>query len=283
MIIWIASYPKSGNTWIRSIISLLLFSKDGIMQNFDLLNSIEQYPVKKHFLDLVKNYNDPIEIQKEWIPSQKIINQDKKIRFFKTHHIFCKYGNNAFTDNSNTLGVIHIVRDPRNLITSLKHHWSLKSLEDAKKKLFNIQTITGLKTQLDKEYSFPVMISSWNNHYNAWKKINKNYLLIKYEDLINDPEKELNKIVVYLHNINKLKIDKKKIDNILKTTTFENLKKLEDEGLFNETNFDPKTNKLKSFFNTGPNQNWTKFINKDIKNEIEKNFYKEMKELGYID
>ena len=53
--------------------------------------------------------------------------------------------------------------------------------------------------------------------------------------------------------------------------------------MFNETNFDPKTNKLKSFFNTGPNQNWTKFINKDIKNEIEKNFYKEMKELGYID
>ena len=86
-----------------------------------------------------------------------------------------------------------------------------------------------------------------------------------------------------MHNINKLKIDKKKIDNILKTTTFENLKKLEDEGLFNETNFDPKTNKLKSFFNMGPNQNWTKFINGDIKNEIERNFYKEMKELGYID
>ena len=143
--------------------------------------------------------------------------------------------------------------------------------------------MSGLKNQIDKAYNFPGMISSWNNHYNAWKKINKNYLLIKYEDLINDPEKELNKIVVYLHNINKLKIDKKKIDNILKTTTFENLKKLEDEGLFNETNFDPKTNKLKSFFNTGPNQNWTKFINKDIKNEIEKNFYKEMKELGYID
>ena len=98
MIIWIASYPKSGNTWIRSIISLLLFSKDGIMQNFDLLNSIEQYPLRKHFLDLVKNYNDPIEIQKKWIPSQKIINQDKKIRFFKTHHIFCKYGNSAFTE-----------------------------------------------------------------------------------------------------------------------------------------------------------------------------------------
>ena len=142
--------------------------------------------------------------------------------------------------------------------------------------------MSGLKNQIDKAYNFPGMISSWNNHYNAWKKIKKNYFLIKYESLINDPEKELNRIVVYLHNINKLKIDKKKINNILKTTTFDNFKKLEDEGLFNEANLEPKTNKLKSFFNTGPNQNWTKFINGDIKNEIEKNFYKEMKELGYI-
>ena len=283
MIVWIASYPKSGNTWVRSIISLLLFSNDGIMQNFDLLYSIEQYPARKYFLDLVKNYNDPIEIQKNWILSQNIINRDKKTRFFKTHHIYCKYGNNAFTDNSNTLGVIHVVRDPRNLITSLKHHWSLKSPEDAKKKLFNIQTMTGLKNQLDKAYSFPVMISSWNNHYNAWKKINKNYLLIRYEDLINDLEKELNRVIVYLNNINKIEVDKRKINNIVKTTTFDNFKKLEDEGLFNEANLNPKTNKLKSFFNTGPNQNYTKFVNKDIKNEIEKKFYKEMKELGYVD
>ena len=282
MIIWIASYPKSGNTWIRAIISLLLFSKDGIMKNFDLLNSIEQYPTRKYFSDLVKNYSDPIQIQKNWIPSQKIINQDKKIRFFKTHHIFCKYGNNAFTDNSNTLGVIHIVRDPRNLISSLKHHWSLKNLNEAKKKLFDIQTMTGLNIQKDKKYSFPVMISSWNNHYNAWKKINKNYLLIRYEDLIQDLEKELNRIIVYLNNIKKMKTDKKKIINILQSTTFDKFKKLENNDLFNEVNFDQEKNEYKTFFNNNPNLDKKNFIDKNIKDEIEKNFYNEMKELKYL-
>lgn len=282
MIIWIASYPKSGNTWIRSIISLLLFSKDGIMHNFDPLNSIDQYPTKKYFFNLVKDFNDPIEVQRNWIPSQNIINQDKKIRFFKTHHIYCKYGNNAFTNYSNTLGVIHVVRDPRNLITSLKHHWSLRNIEDAKKILFNIQTMTGLKDNLDKSYRFPVMISSWNNHYNAWKKLNKNYLLIRYEDLISDTEKELNRIINYLNNINNLEVNKKKISNILKSTAFDNFKKLEDKGLFNESNLDPKTNKLKPFFNTGPKQNWNKFVNRDVVDEIEKKFCKEMVQLGYI-
>ena len=43
MIIWLASYPKSGNTWVRSIFSSLLYSKDGIL-NFQIIKKIEQYP-----------------------------------------------------------------------------------------------------------------------------------------------------------------------------------------------------------------------------------------------
>ena len=48
MIIWLASYPKSGNTWLRSIISALLYSDDGVF-NFKLLTKIDQFPEKKYF------------------------------------------------------------------------------------------------------------------------------------------------------------------------------------------------------------------------------------------
>ena len=282
MIIWIASYPKSGNTWVRSLISLLLFSKDGKMNNFRPLRMIEQYPTKKFFFDLVKDYDDPIQIQKNWINSQKIINKDKKIRFFKTHHLFCKYGDNAFTDDANTLGVIHVVRDPRNIISSLKHHWNLKNLEEAKKKIFDEQLMTGFKVNTNNAYSFPVMISSWANHYKAWKKIKKNYILIKFEDLINNPKKELHKIIKYLNKIKKIEISQDKIKNILKTTSFDNLKELEEKGFFEEANIDLKANKYKSFFNTHPSQYNKTFISSGIKKEVEKKFCKEMKELGYL-
>ena len=282
MIIWIASYPKSGNTWVRSLISLLLFSKDGKMNNFGPLRMIEQYPTKKFFFDLVKDYDDPIQIQKNWINSQKIINKDKKIRFFKTHHLFCKYGDNAFTDDANTLGVIHVVRDPRNIISSLKHHWNLKNLDEAKKKIFDEQLMTGFKVKTNNAYSFPVMISSWANHYNAWKKIKKNYILIKFEDLINNPKKELLKVIKYLNKIKKIEISEDKINNILKTTSFDNLKKLEEQGFFEEANIDLKTNKYKSFFNTHPSQYKKTFISSGIKKEVETKFCKEMKDLNYL-
>ena len=52
MIIWLASYPKSGNTWVRSIIASLIYSSDGRF-NFKLLNKIDQFPEKKYFKDFV--------------------------------------------------------------------------------------------------------------------------------------------------------------------------------------------------------------------------------------
>ena len=52
MIFWIASYPKSGNTWLRTLISAYYYSKDGIY-NENLIKNIGQFPEKKHFQDLI--------------------------------------------------------------------------------------------------------------------------------------------------------------------------------------------------------------------------------------
>ena len=71
------------------------------------------------------------------------------------------------------------------------------------------------------------------------------------------------------------------IENILSTTSFDHLKNLENKGLFNENVYDSNKNKIR-FFNKGPSNDWTKVLDKKIQGDIEKIFYKEMKELGYI-
>jgi hypothetical protein len=281
MIIWLASYPKSGNTWVRAIISSILYSKDG-NHNFSQLDFIDQYPVKKYFKNLINDFYNLDEIKKNWITSQNLINADGKIRFLKTHHIYCEFGKNTFTNFSNTLGVIYIVRDPRNLLSSIKDHWSFKDFESTKSRMFDIEASTGMDPKPDKDYSFPVLISSWNNHYNYWKKVKKNYLLIKYEDLLKNTENEIIKIIRYLEKFIKFQVSDQKIKNILETTSFSYLKKMEDKGLFKESNIDDKTGKLKKFFNQGPNNKWENYIKKEIINDVEKKFHNEMKELGYI-
>ena len=49
MIFWIASYPKSGNTWIRALLSAYYFTSDGFFSNDNLLKKISQFPEKKPF------------------------------------------------------------------------------------------------------------------------------------------------------------------------------------------------------------------------------------------
>jgi hypothetical protein len=280
MIIWLASYPKSGNTWVRSIISALMHTDDGVFK-FELLNQIKQFPSKKYFKDFTNDFENIHEIKKYWESAQDFINLDNKVKFFKTHHINCKIGPYSFTSKKNTLATIYIIRDPRNLVNSISNHFS-KSLEDSKKFLFAPKIITKVEKENDLENdSLITLLGTWNEHYKFWKNNNENFLLIKYEDLINNTNTELNKIIAFIKKFTLIKTDEVKNKNIIKTTSFNYLQNLEEKDGFNENAYDTNDTK-KKFFNLGPKNNWENILNKRIKDEIESKFYVEMKELGYL-
>ena len=278
MIIWIASYPKSGNTWLRSIITSLLYTTDGIF-DFKLIKKIKQFPTRNQFQDFTKNFNDINEISKFWLLAQDKINLTEEIKFFKTHNLNCAVNKNSFTNKSHTLGTIYVVRDPRNLVNSIKNHYNKSNDEEAKNFLISKKILS--RVPKDNEADIATLLGSWSDHYNFWTKRNSNLLLIKYEDLILDTKKELERIIIYLKKFMTVEINPEKIKNILSTTSFDHLKNLENKGLFNENVYDSKKNKIR-FFNKGPSNDWTKVLDKKIQDDIEKIFYKEMKELGYI-
>jgi len=278
MIIWIASYPKSGNTWLRSIITSLLYTTDGIF-DFKLIKKIKQFPTRNQFQEFTKNFNDINEISKFWLLAQDKINLTEEIKFFKTHNLNCAINKNSFTNKSHTLGTIYVVRDPRNLVNSIKNHYNKGNDEEAKNFLISKKILS--RVPKDNEADIATLLGSWSDHYNFWTKRNSNLLLIKYEDLILDTKKELERIIIYLKKFMTVEINPEKIKNILNTTSFDHLKDLENKGLFNENVYDSKKNKIR-FFNKGPSNDWTKVLDKKIQDDIEKIFYKEMKELGYI-
>lgn len=278
MIIWIASYPKSGNTWLRSIITSLLYTTDGIF-DFKLIKKIKQFPTRNQFQEFTRNFNDINEISKFWLLAQDKINLTEEIKFFKTHNLNCAVNKNSFTNKSHTLGTIYVVRDPRNLVNSIKNHYNKGNDEEAKNFLISKKILS--RVPKDNEADIATLLGSWSDHYNFWTKKNSNLLLIKYEDLILDTKKELERIIIYLKKFMTVEINPEKIKNILNTTSFDHLKDLENKGLFNENVYDSKKNKIR-FFNKGPSNDWTKVLDKKIQDDIEKIFYKEMKELGYI-
>jgi len=286
MIVWLSSYPKSGNTWVRFfIVSLLLGDKQNI--NFNHLATINQYPRKSQFEGLISNYLNIEEVSKNWQRSQIKINSDKKITFLKTHNMLVRYKDSYFTDPSNTLGAIYIVRDPRNIITSLKNHFSFKDYEETKNFLFKKNQIITLSENEKKEYvgqkdfQLPQIIGSWQTHLQSWKTMKNNFLLIKYENLLKNPMEEFSKISEFLEKIFKKKFSEEQINNSINSCSFEKLKKLEETTGFAEA-AENRSGGKKKFFYLGPKNNWENILDKEIAEEICSKFEPEMKELKYL-
>ncbi len=276
MIIWCASYPKSGNTWVRSIISSLLYSKDGIF-NFHMLKKISLFPKRFYFKDFTDDYSDLKKISQYWINAQDKINSDNNLRIFKTHNGNYNFSGKNFTNNKNTIGVIYVVSDPRNIISSISNHYklnleqSLNFLLDEKRFLFNQNDPNDFT-----EENIITLLGSWKAHYNSWK-ISSNSIIIRYEDLVLNTKLQIDKLSLFMKKFTKFETNDEKIQNIIKTTSFEKLKKMEEKEGFVEA-----SNPNIKFFNLGPKNNWKNTLNEKLIYIIEKNFNKEMKELGYI-
>ena len=281
MIIWIASYPKSGNTWLRSLISSYFFSKNGVF-NFNQLDNIKQFSCKNLNSSEINSSNYQTIVSKNWIPTQEIINKDKKIHFLKTHNAICSINGNSFTNQNNTVAAIYIIRDPRNVITSISNHYNL-SLQDSLEFIKNKRKIIFPKQKKINSHDDFNFISNWSDHYSSWKNINfAPVKIIKYEDLARDTNKTFVSILEFLSKFMKFDFDKSKIKNTIDSTTFDRLAKMEREVGFAESSDSTLNSKKIRFFHLGNKNTWSNLLDKNVSQDIDDFFKKEMKTLGYL-
>ena len=278
MIIWIASYPKSGNTWVRSFLSAYYFSKDGV---FDIknLNRIEDYPNKQFFSQVVKEG----EIHNHWEESQKKIIKEGKVKFLKTHNSLIKAFGNDFTQPKYTLGVIYIVRDPRNVITSVKNHNDFNNYDEALKFMQNDNAILNDYRHL-KNYAKTTIINSWRINYQSW--IQNNFfrrMTIKYEDMITKPDEVFRDLVVFVNTLCRFNegINSLKLNNSIQTTSFDKLKNIENQGNFSESVYSLKDKRKIKFFFLGPKNDWRKELDKSLIKKMNEYYKEDLNKFGY--
>ena len=276
-IIWIASYPKSGNTFLRFLISSLIYSDDGNF-DFDIIKNIRQFDIYKYF-SFVENLNyadsknlDKLDIiSKYWLEAQKkFFNVEKKF-IFKTHSANLKVNGYNYTDENRTLGVIYIVRDPRDIVISYSHHTGT-SIDYNINKLFDNKV-----TLLNSKRRIKVILSRWDTHIKSWSLLNVKKYIIKYEDLINNTEKHFLELIDFIRKDLKIqfKLNSKKFNNIIKNTSFKKLQENEKIIGFDEV-YKGK------FFRKGLSKQWENILSEDQNIKIKKEFYITLRKFNYI-
>ena len=276
-IIWISSYPKSGNTWVRYFLCNYLYNSNWENHNFEILRNIDKFPPYKYLQKIVDKKiisNNAYNISNYWISIQKEITKTSKgYLFYKNHNALVSIEGNDLTNELFTLGAIYIVRDPRDVLISYTNFNSKLNIEDKLNRLIS----ENLYCHVSKKYPLDIeILGSWKFNYISWRDGIKNIpkIIIKYEDLVNDTYNTMLKIIVFLSNLIHCNVDHEKIKFSVNQSSFKRLQKLE-----NKVGFHDNPNK---FFNSGKINQWKNILSNEQKDLIEKTFQNEMKELNYI-
>ena len=271
--IFLASYPKSGNTWMRSIIgNLYNFDKEFSLK---ILKSIPLLSIKKNF-DKFENkiYSDNNVLHFDWVSQniiecQKILNnKSNHLNIFKTHSVRHK----KFTNETVNAGFIYIIRDPRDVVVSFKN-FSGKSIDKI------IDELLFEKTNIINTNGAQELLSTWELNVLSWL----NYttvprLIIRYEDLKLNIKEIVIKVIDFLNNTHRIKLNltAADIDQIIENSNFNNLKKIEDKYGFDESS------KHSSFFRTGTSNQWKDILSKTQLRLIENNLQTLMRQFNYF-
>ena len=287
-IFWISSYPKSGNTLVRAIVTSLFFSKDGRF-NLEQLKHTTQFE-KRDRLNLIKKINkedfanlDQLKIlSKYWLTLQKKENMkiSQGFGFIKSHSSYVAISNNWFTNSSNTAGYIYIIRDPRDVAISWAKHANLTYDNSIDFMIDFNSCIEWAQTnsELPEHVKPRCFLSSWDEHVSSWTNndLLVPKLILKYEDLVYKKKDVFNDIVNFFEkNFHiKFNLTKIKTNNIIETTGFQELKSQERKFGFTEA-------QSSNFFRSGEKNQWKNILNNEQINKLENKFRDFMNKFGY--
>lgn len=263
---WIASFPRSGNTWVRALITAYINS--GSVGINDVMQTGDKQP--DYYDGIVKK---PIY---EWSMSdQAIIKPAAMMRMLedangnmlvKTHDCNVDISGIAQIPHDLTRAAIYIVRDPRDIALSFKNHYKTKTMSAAVDKLLDDKMVTRFPNK-----GLYVLQLSWQTHIRSWMR-NLPYPIytLRYEDLMEKPFDILSEIVHFL----KLDYDANVVLKSIDACQFEKFQQQEKKEGFRES-------VGQTFFYRGKARKWKQNLDEKLQNRIVKSCKNEMKALGY--
>lgn len=272
-IIWLASYPKSGNTWMRSFLhNMLTNAKEPVP-----IDQLTQFCLgESNAAPYVARARKPLEdmTEDEIVKLRPLIHRDftrasPDSVFVKTHNYLGTWHDQPIHNMAVTAGAIYIVRNPLDVVLSVRHHYST-TIDEAIKRMgtLGIGTTTG-------SGHVPEIHSSWSHNVASWTSApNPQLLILRYEDLLGDPQKYFGLTCKFLG----LTPPQERLDRAIRFSNFKVLKEQEEQHGFNERPEGATAN----FFREGRADQWREDLTPEQVRQIISDHREQMERFNYI-
>jgi hypothetical protein len=274
-LVWLASYPKSGNTWTRAFLSNLASIIAGERDELDI-NAINRFTIGENFIQFYEQRLGftPTEKHRKEIAAlrhevqQWIADQFDGLVFVKTHNGLVMDQGRSIINFAVTSGAIYIVRNPLDVAISLAHHLG-GTIDEA------IETMASRNTQtpINEKRVYEIW-GSWSRHVESWtRKPHPAIYIMRYEDMLSAPAKTFGRLARHFL----LNPRPEQLALAIERSSFANLRSQEEKEGFQE-----KSEKADRFFREGRAGQWKEVLSTKQIERIVHDHGTQMDRFGYL-
>ncbi|MBM3549401.1 MAG: sulfotransferase domain-containing protein [Alphaproteobacteria bacterium] len=271
-ILWLASYPKSGNTWLRAFLHNFMRNPD---QPYDI-NRLMEFTAGESQTVLYRKF-DPrpwAEYTRESVARLRPMVHAELTKSFpdtvfaKTHNALLEDLGHPTVNMEATAGAIYVVRNPLDVAVSYAHHLSV-SIDET----IDLMKTRGAMT-IPTEKNVHEMMGSWTQHVESWTgRPNPRLHIVRYEDLLESPFKSFGAITKFLG----INAPRDRLDKAIKQSSFKVLKNQEKAKGFIE-----RPAKAEAFFRKGEAGQWRRDLTPEQVKRVVDDHREQMSRFGYV-
>jgi hypothetical protein len=271
-IVWLASYPKSGNTWLRAFLANLVANRAEPVAlndlpryaedeaNPDLFGALAGRPSSELGVDEIAALRPQVHAA--------IAQRARGMCFVKTHNMAGSFDGHPLHNWDVTAGAICVVRNPLDVAVSMTHHFGI-DLDEAIERLGDENVAT-----LNDAQFVTQILGSWSLHVKSWADIdNERFLVLRYEDLIGKPAK----LFVKVAKLVGLGQDRARIERAIRHAGFQSLASMEKKHGFIEA-----SDKGARFFRKGRINEWREALSREQVQRVVAAHREQMQRFGYV-
>ena len=271
-ILWLASYPKSGNTWLRAFLANLIANRPTPVPLAELPNygrleaDPELYSQAAGRPSTELTFDELCALRPQ--VHAAIAAAAPRTVFVKTHSMAGAHEGIPLLTPQFSAASICVVRNPLDVVISMSHHFAI-DIDAAIEYLGDDRAATENSNLFVGEF-----LGSWSQHVKSWADIAGPRILVeRYEDLIEKPAKTFGRIAKLVGVEN----DRARVERAVAHASFSSLSKMETRDGFVEVPI-----KGKRFFRSGRTNQWREALKRDQVNRIIARHREQMQRFCYI-